>query len=289
MMVDAYEIGRLRRYFAEEIQAYCGLQSAALVEALASVARENFLGPGPWLFMGMDTSMGLQARQTADADPRHVYHNVSIAIDLKKQLFNGQPGTICTLIDALRIKPGERILHIGCATGYYTALIAHLAGPQGHVIAFEVDADLARRAKENLAAFDWVEVREADGNGGVPEDLDAILVNAGATHPLPAWLEALRPDGRMILPLTFAPVGMPQNIGKGGVLLATRDADGFAARFMSPVAIYSCVGVRSPSLNEALQNAFTKGAWFNVKRLRRDVHEAGSACWLHADGFCLSA
>jgi protein-L-isoaspartate(D-aspartate) O-methyltransferase len=287
-MADFGEIEQLRRYFAEEIQACCGLQSTALVEALASVAREKFLGPGPWLLMGMDTSMGLQARQTPDADLRHVYHNVSIAIDLKKQLFNGQPGTICMWIDALRIKPGERVLHIGCATGYYTALIARMAGPQGRVIAFEVDPDLARAAKENLAGFNWVEVREPDSGDDVPADLDAILVNAGVTHPLPAWLDALRPDGRMILPLTFAPAGMPQNIGKGGVLVATRNPDGFAARFIAPVAIYSCVGARNRDLNEALQNAFTKGAWFSVKRLRRDTHQAGPACWLHADGFCLS-
>ncbi len=283
-----FEIERIRRYFAEEIQACCGLQSGSLVEALASVRREDFLGSGPWLIMGMDMSMSLQARQTPDADPRHVYHNVSIAIDTKKQLFNGQPGTVCMWLDAIGLKPGERILHIGCATGYYTALIAKMAGPKGRVIAFEVERDLARRAKENLAIFDWVEVREADASAGVPGDLDAILVNAGATHALPAWLDALRPEGRMILPLTFSPPGMPQNIGKGGVLLITRNAEGFAARFISPVAIYSCVAIRNLSLNEALQNAFTKGTWFNVKRLRRDAHEAGSTCWLHADGFCLS-
>ena len=42
------ESGR-RRFFAEEIQAICNLQTAALVEALATVPREQFLPPGPWL------------------------------------------------------------------------------------------------------------------------------------------------------------------------------------------------------------------------------------------------
>ena len=287
-MTDDIETERVRRYYAEEIRAYCSLQSEALVKALASVPRERFLDPGPWLIRGFDADMGAPGRPTPDTDPRHVYHNVSISIDPARHLFNGQPGTICLWLDALQIKAGERAFHLGCGTGYYTALMANMVGPEGRVVAMEVDSELARRASKNLGEFDWVEVKEGDGRVDIPADLDAILINAGATHPLAAWLDAMRPGGRMILPLTFTVDTLPQNIGKGGVLLVTRNADGYAARFITPVAIYSCARVRDSALNETLKTSFMKGVWFTVRRLRRDSHDLTSTCWLHGPDFCLS-
>ncbi len=92
----------------------------------------------------------------------------------------------------------------------------------------------------------------------------------------------------MILPLTFAVSGMPGNIGKGVMLLATRQEDGYSARLFSMVAIYSCAGARDSALNQLLPAALAKGTWFNVRRLRRDVHEPSADCWLHGNGFCLS-
>ena len=51
--IESIELERIRRYYAEEIAAYCNLRSDALVEALASVPREQFLDPGPWLIRGI--------------------------------------------------------------------------------------------------------------------------------------------------------------------------------------------------------------------------------------------
>ena len=47
-------------------------------------------------------------RSTDDADPRHVYHNVAIAIDPARNLYNGQPGLIARWLNALPVGPGER-------------------------------------------------------------------------------------------------------------------------------------------------------------------------------------
>jgi protein-L-isoaspartate(D-aspartate) O-methyltransferase len=286
---ESIELDGIRRFFSEEIRAVCNLRSDALVEAFASVSREQFLGPGPWMIRGVDADLGAPASSTANADPRHVYHNVSVAIDLSRQLFNGQPGTLALWLDAIQLKPGDRVLHIGCATGYYSAIIAHVVGPEGRVTAIEVDAELARRAQQNLAALNWVEVREGDGTRDLPEELDAVVVNAGVTHPLPVWLDSLRSGGRMVLPMTFAVDPMPANIGKGGVLLVTRDQGSYSARFISMVAIYSCIGVRDTAMNERLRAALTKGNWFVVRRLRRDVHDPSPNCWLHGNDFCLTA
>ena len=130
-----------RRRFAEALRAAARLTSDALVDALARVPRERFLGPGPWLVRGEGSRA---PRATPDADPRHIYQNVSVALDPSRDLYNGQPGLVAGWLDDLGIRPGDRALHIGCGTGYYSALIAELTGTSGHVTAIEVDDALAR-------------------------------------------------------------------------------------------------------------------------------------------------
>jgi protein-L-isoaspartate(D-aspartate) O-methyltransferase len=106
-------------------------------------------------------------------------------------LFNGQPGTLGVWLDALDLVPAARVLHVGCGLGYYTAVIAHSVGPAGRVLALEVDPTLAAEARLNLASLPWVDVRHGDASQLPDETFDAILVNAGVTHPLDGWLDAL--------------------------------------------------------------------------------------------------
>jgi len=82
------ELERVRRNFAEEIRAVCNLQTEALVEALAAVPRKRFLNPGPWQIRGMDAEMGAPPRTTPDDDSRRGCHNVSIALDAQRHLYN---------------------------------------------------------------------------------------------------------------------------------------------------------------------------------------------------------
>lgn len=274
------ELEARRRFYAEEIEAACGLRTRALVDALASVPRERFLGPGPWL---VGDILGAP-RPTPDADPARVYHNVAIAIDPERQLFNGQPGTIGAWIDRLSLAPGARVVHVGAGTGYYTALMAHCAGPRGRVLAFEADESLADRARRNLADMEQAEVRHGTATE-LAGEWDAILVNAGVTHPLEAWLDALAPAGRLVVPITFRVGAAP--IGKGVVVLVTRAPDGYEARFVGFVAIYGAVGTRDEALNPRIAAALQANPMPRLTRLRRDPHEPSPACWLHTDRVCL--
>ncbi len=275
-----------RQFYAEEIAAISNVRSAAVIDALATVPRERFLPPGPWTVRG-EADFLAASRRTADSDPRHVYHNYAIAIDEGRQLFNGAPGLLSMLIDRLELKPGDRAMHVGAGTGYYTAILAQCVGSQGRVAGLEVDEALATEARANLSSMPWVDVRRGDATNIDDEPFDAILVNAGVTHPLDGWLRALAENGRIILPLTVA---MNSQIGKGLLVLATRLAGdaSFDARVLGFVAIYNAVGLRDDAVAKQLGAALARNPFPPLKHLRRDSHEAGASCWMHGSGWCLS-
>ena len=280
------DLAMLRHLYAEEIRAVANVRSAALVRAFATVPRERFLGPGPWQILAPVPPGGFPYRTTEDADPRHLYHNVLVAIDTTRRLNNGQPSFLAFCLDALDLQPGDHAVHIGCGVGYYTAIMAELVGPTGRVTAVELDPDLAARARENLSDLPHVAVIEGDGSQHDPGPSDAILVNAGATHPPSIWLDSLRPGGRLLVPLTVAFDAMGH--GRGGMLRIVRHPQGFAARFISEVGIFPCIGARDAELNTQLEAAFRRHTWESVQSLRRDRHEPLETCWLHGEGFCLS-
>ena len=279
-----------RRFYAEEIRYAANLSSSALVEAFARVPREKFLGPGPWKIAGADLGgTGAIYVPTEDADPRRVYHNVAIGLDPSRNLNNGQPGALAHWIEALDLKTGDRVFHLGCGVGYFTAILAETVGPTGSVVASEVDPALAARAKENLASYRNITVYAADGVQIDPGECDAILVNAGVTHPHRPWLDRLADGGRMVVPITI-PLGAT-GLGKGVMARITRMRSGapeFSARVVTFVAIYSCSSARDPQREPLLGKAFMSGALMKMKTVRVDPHEACETCIVHASDVCLS-
>ena len=279
-----------RRFLAEEIRVAANIRSPRIVEALATVPRERFLPAGPWQIRGVgDVSGG--PRTTEDADARHVYHDVAVAIDPARNLYNGQPSLIARWLDDIALDAGQRVIHIGCGTGYFTALIAHVVGPSGSVDAMDVDADLAARAGANLSDQPWVRVRHGNGTTDLMNGVDRIIVHAGATHVLDAWLDALADGGRLLLPLTAEIPGMPAGIGKGFMLSVTRRGEEWTARVQAtmPVAIYSLKELRDQQLGAALGAAMLNGSLMKTTRIRRDRHDASPSCIVHGTMTCLSS
>src|SRR5260370_28571769 len=86
-------------------------------------------------------------------DPRDVYHNVVISLDRAKDINNGQPGSLARWIEALALKPGERVYHLGGGVGYYTAIMAAVVGPQRRGVGFGLPPGLAARGQENFARY----------------------------------------------------------------------------------------------------------------------------------------
>jgi protein-L-isoaspartate(D-aspartate) O-methyltransferase len=270
-----------RRCYAEELRFSANVKSRAVVDAFATVPRQQFVGPGPWQIKS-PIRMG-DYWMTADADPRHVYHDTLIALDAARGINNGQPSLWIALFDQLGFTPGEHVLHLGCGTGYYSAIAAELVGLTGKVTAIEINAARATQARKALKRWHQVSVLNADGSKAALDPADVIIASAGATHPLPAWLDALRPGGRLLFPMTTE--------GQwGGMLLVTRQgANCYAARFLCPAGFIEFDGARDAAMARQLEDALGRDRGIAVKSLRRPPTEPDETCWLAGEGWWLSA
>ncbi|WP_245452890.1 methyltransferase domain-containing protein [Bradyrhizobium sp. C9] len=248
----------------------------------------HFVGPGPWLML----RWGRDYAPTPDADPVYLYTNDLVALLPERRLNNGQPSLHAYLMHHAAPASGEHVVHIGTGTGYYTALLAHLAGPAGRVTGIEYDPELAARARANLAPYPNVEIIAGDGTRASFDPADVIYVNAGCTQPAARWLDGLADGGRLILPLTSDEGfkgGAPEQIARSGaVFRVRREGVQYQATWISPVAIIPCDGGREEASEKVLAEAFARGGWQRVTRLYRDAEIPDERCWLRGDAWCLA-
>lgn len=111
------------------------------------------------------------------------------------------PRVLAKLIQALELEDTSRVLVVGAATGYSTAVIARIART---VVGIEPDAALAETARAALkgVAAGNATIEAATGNGlpsGWAKDApyDAILVDGAVSTMPPALLDQLKDGGRL--------------------------------------------------------------------------------------------
>lgn len=282
------------------------MRSKRLVRAFAEVPREKFLGPGPWkLLIPGYRKIGYVT--TADAHPRHLYDDVLVGIIAERLLNNGMPSGLASWLDWLDPRPGEHAVHIGCGTGYYTAIIAHAVSPGGRVTAVEIDDELAPRAVRNLAHLKTVKVVHGDGFAVDLESADVIFINAGSTRPSSKWLDAMSPNGRLLFPLITTHLvqlksgGFNKRDGKPkrshltfkgrmiGMMIGVRRLEtGYAACGVSSVGIFPCVTAIDRDEDREVARVLESRNFEEIKSLRRDHHQPDPTCWLHGREICLS-
>ena len=273
----AASIEQARHFYAEELCRVNRITSPAICAAFATVPRERFVGPGPWIIQ-----TGGSSWFTEDGDPRLLYRDALIVLDESKHLNNGQPSLWAIHLDTLAVRPRDQVLHLGCGTGYYSAILAELTGPAGKVTAVEIDEGLAARARVALEPWPQVTVIHADGSRGPFDPADTIVVSAGATHPLPAWLAALKPEGKLLFPLT-------STRGPGAMAYLTRkSAVNFAALICGSVFFVDFAGARDLEVSSELAHGLKRDEGASVRSLRCDPHEKDETCWLHGNGWCFS-
>lgn len=117
------------------------------------------------------------------------------------------PRTFSKLADLAEIEPTDRVLDVGCASGYSTAVLTRLAH---EIIGLEEDAELVRVATDILPSLGIpsrvVQGKLADGHAaGAPYDV--IFIN-GAIEELPPALERqLAEGGRLVAVRRKGPQG----------------------------------------------------------------------------------
>ncbi|MGY8665526.1 protein-L-isoaspartate O-methyltransferase [Bradyrhizobium sp. UFLA05-109] len=125
--------------------------------------------------------------------------DLDVAEDGSAKRYLIKPALTAKLLQAAEIGEADRVLVVGCATGYVAALAARLAA---QVTATESDSALAAKAKSNLAAqgFANVACAAAPSGDGDPAaaPYDVIILN-GATEVTPSALfEQLKEGGRLV-------------------------------------------------------------------------------------------
>ena len=288
-MTSEAELRVIRRAYAKQVAAAAHVTDPRIENAFADVSREHFLGPGPWPIYRFFARAYVP---TPAADPVYLYSDDIIGIAPERHINNGQPSLHAYLLGCAGVRAGEHVVHVGAGVGYYTAIMEHLVGASGRVTAIEFEPDLAARAQQNLAAHRNVVVRQGDGSVARFDPADVIYINAGATRPADAWLDGLKEGGRLVLPLTTDRgfrASDPANIQRrGAVFVITRQGAEFHARWVSPVAIYPCAGMRDEGSERALAAALEKQDWERVTRLYRHDDVPEERCWLRAAGWCLA-
>ena len=166
-----------------------------IIAALLDVPREQFVAPSRRAIAYLDLDV-----PAADGSPRAL---------LKPMVF-------AKLLQAAEIGENDRVLDVGCTTGYSSAVLAKLAG---EVVALDDDPTLTRRAQDNFSAL-GAQVTVATGplasgwQAGGP--FDAILLE-GASEVAPERLLAqLKDGGRLVGVVGSGPMGKATLYRKDG-------------------------------------------------------------------------
>ena len=282
-------LASVRRAFARRVMARAGVANPRLEAAFGAVPRERFLGPPPWTIV----EVGKGPSPLPAGDPAVAYRDELFALAPDRGVNNGVPSLHARLLGALSPEPGHEVVHLGAGTGYYSALLAELVGPQGHVTAVEIDQDLGRIARGALGDRPNVTLIVGDAAAWPRDDADRVYVNFAVTAPLAPWIERLAPDGRLVFPLGVPggptrPTG-PRFSRHGAAFVVARQGDGLAASLVCPAYfIHAEGGPAAGDDFDRLRRAFCSGDPASVKSLVWRRPARADRCWFSSPDWSLS-
>lgn len=146
-------------------------------------------------------------------------------LDLALPLGGGRslvkPMVLAKLIQAAELEPTDRVLVVGCATGYAVAVLARIAS---QVVGLEEDEKLVSVAQAALASQPNVTIAKGPLTGGWARgaSYDAILVD-GAVEVLPdEFRRQLKDGGKLVCVLGVPPNASAMLYRRSGTELGGR-------------------------------------------------------------------
>ena len=123
-------------------------------------------------------------------------------------------------VAALDLRPGERVLDIGCGTGLNMPWLVDLVGTSGEVVGVDTSATMLDRARSRISGAGWANVTVLRGDAASLDTLlaehdryDAVLFTY-ALSIIDSWQQAfdqavrrLRPGGRVVVVDLGLPTG----------------------------------------------------------------------------------
>jgi protein-L-isoaspartate(D-aspartate) O-methyltransferase len=116
-----------------------------------------------------------------------------------------QPTTVKMMLKWLQPEPGDKILDVGSGSGWTTALLSHLVGPNGKIYAVELIPELVKFGRDNAQKADIKNAKffKADKTIGLPKyaPYDRILVSAAGRQLPQELLNQLADGGKLVIPV----------------------------------------------------------------------------------------
>ncbi|HEX6681688.1 MAG TPA: methyltransferase domain-containing protein [Candidatus Limnocylindrales bacterium] len=218
-----------RRSLADDLRASGAIRSEPIYNAFAAVSRHLFV---PVIYRGRDRIL---AHLLPDADPSEwesVYRDRTLvtAVDQAGHAVSSStaPSVMAFMLEALDLRPGLRVLEIGCGTGYNAAVINHITGCE--VVTIDPLPPQVAQARKALRRHGVTGVRcgITDGYDGVPEGkpFDRIIVTCAVAGIPPGWLDRCAPGARIVAPLAHGGIDMLVSIDLHADGLVTRPIGG---------------------------------------------------------------
>jgi protein-L-isoaspartate(D-aspartate) O-methyltransferase len=134
-----------------------------------------------------------------------------------------EPSPLAKLISLAEVAPGDKVLLIGCDTGYAAAILSKLCA---HVVAVECDAELAAAASANIAALAVSNVEIAAGNlengRSASAPYDVIILGGSVESVPPGLIAQLGEGGRLVAVETSGALGAARLYVKRGTAVSGR-------------------------------------------------------------------
>lgn len=179
MILSEASFDRLRDEMVDRQIRARGVRSEPVLRAMRRVRREGYVPSYLGEFAYQDAPLPIEEEQTIS-----------------------QPYIVGLMVEALELRPGDRVLEIGTGSGYAAAVLAEIAA---EVYTIERHERLAATARERLQRDGYanVHVRHGDGTLGWPEaaPFDAIVVAAGGPKVPESLRQQLAVGGRLVIPV----------------------------------------------------------------------------------------